>query len=76
MRPLLLTLSNQIDDAHGPIIAAKHEPFPILIAIRVKVTRKKKCNHTYFSFSQIFLPFFKFVHRKFHTTIFSHNTRS
>ena len=69
MRPLLLTLWNQIEEAHGPIIAAKDEPFPIVFAIRVKVTTQK-CNHTHFPFSHTFLAIFKFIYREFQTRIF------
>ncbi|XP_071912355.1 replication protein A 70 kDa DNA-binding subunit B-like [Coffea arabica] len=38
MRPFLLTLKNDFEEANGPAIAAAQNDFPVIIAIRMKVT--------------------------------------
>ena len=38
MKPLILTLWNEFEEDHDPTIATAQEYFPIIIAIRVKVT--------------------------------------
>ena len=38
MKPLILTLQDKFEENYGPAIAAAKDPFPIIIAIRVKAT--------------------------------------
>nr|XP_027069842.1 replication protein A 70 kDa DNA-binding subunit B-like isoform X2 [Coffea arabica] len=38
MKPLILTLRGEFEEIYGPTIAAAKDPFPVIIAIRVKAT--------------------------------------
>mgnify|MGYP004724007345 CR=1 FL=1 len=44
MKPLILTLHGELEENYGPTIAVAEDPFPVIIAIRVKTTTNR-CNH-------------------------------